>query len=160
MSRIAILALRALVLLIGLGAVIVQIALLFPVFTQTLAQERDFTFLPLPIVVLGVALAVCVEAALIAIWALLSMVRRDAIFTQRAFRWVDVIIGAGLVATLLVGGFGILVIGIALRDDAPGLIAIVGGVVVAGLAFVLLMIVMRGLLRNATAMRSELSEVV
>ncbi len=160
MSRFAILALRALVLLIGVGAVIVQIALLFPVFTQTVAQERDFTFLPLPIVVLGVALAVCVEAALLAIWVLLSMVRADAIFTQRAFRWVDVIIGAGIVATLLVCGFGIPLIGVGLRDDAPGVLVIVGGTVVAGLTFVLLMVVMRGLLRTATAMQAELSEVV
>lgn len=160
MSQIAILTLRAIVLLIGVGAVIVQIALLFPVFTQTLAREQEFTFLPLPIAVLGIALAVCVEAALIAIWALLSMVRRYAIFTQRAFRWVNVIIGAGIVATLLVGGFGIPLIGIGVRDDAPGVFVIVGGAVVAGLAFVLLMIVMRGLLRNATAMQTELSEVV
>lgn len=160
MSHLSILALRALVLVIGLAAVIVQAALLFPVFTQTLAQEQDLTFLPVPIVVLGVALAACVEAALIAVWVLLSMVRRDAIFTSRAFRWVDVIIGAGIVATLLVCGFGIPVIGVGVRDDAPGLIAIVGGLVVAGVAFVLLMIVMRGLLRSATAMQTELSEVV
>ena len=160
MSRIAILTLRAVVLLIGIGTVTVQIALLFPVFTQTLAREQDVTFLPLPVAVLGIALTLCVEAALIAIWALLSMVSRDAIFSRRAFRWVDIIIGSGIVATLLVAGFAIPLIGIGLRDDAPGIIAIVGGAVVAGLAFVLLMIVMRGLLRNATAMRIELSEVV
>ena len=160
MNRPAILVLRGLVLLIGLGAVIIQIALLFPVLTQTLAQERDLTIPPLPLVVAGVALAGCLEAALAAIWMLLSMVRREAIFSQRAFRWVDVIIGAGSLATLVIAGFGIPLIGLGLREDAPGVVAMVGGTVVAGLAFVLLMVVMRGLLRSATAMRTELSEVI
>ncbi|WGW12511.1 DUF2975 domain-containing protein [Saxibacter everestensis] len=160
MSHFAILALRALVILIGLGALILQLVLIFPVYANTVANESDVTILPVPYAVLGVALAVCVEVALVAVWVLLSMVRRGAIFTQRAFRWVDAIIVAGLAATVLVLAFGIHLIGVAMRDDAPGVIVFVGGAVMAGMAFVLLMVVMRGLLRSATALQSELAEVV
>jgi hypothetical protein len=35
-----------------------------------------------------------------------------------------------------------------------------GGIALAGIAFALLMLVMRGLLRKATMLRSELAEVV
>jgi hypothetical protein len=45
-------------------------------------------------------------------------------------------------------------------DDAPGLILVGGGIALAGAAFSLLMLVMRGLLRKATMLRSELAEVV
>ena len=45
-------------------------------------------------------------------------------------------------------------------DAAPGLILVGGGVVLAGAAFALLMVVMRSLLRNATTLRRELDEVV
>ena len=44
--------------------------------------------------------------------------------------------------------------------DAPGLTAFALGGVICAAAFVLLMIVMRGLLRSATGLRSELAEVV
>lgn len=45
-------------------------------------------------------------------------------------------------------------------DDSPGLGGIGLGVAVAGVAFALLMVVMRGLLRNATVLRHALDEVV
>jgi hypothetical protein len=161
MSHVAILALRAIVLVIGLGAAIAQAAVLFPVFVQTLAQERDFTTVPVPLAALVVVLAACAEAALVSIWQLLSMVRRGAIFTQRAFRWVDVIIGAGVVATLVLAILAVFVFFVVVPlEDAPGLVAITGGAALCGAAFVLLMVVMRGLLRSATTLQSELAEVV
>ncbi|WP_150308072.1 DUF2975 domain-containing protein [Planctomonas psychrotolerans] len=161
MSSPVILALRALVIVLGLGAVIAQAAVLFPVFVQTVAQEEDFTTVPVAIAVLVVVLAACAEAALFAIWQLLSMVRRDAIFTPRAFRWVDLIIGAGLVVTVILLALSVYVFVVILPiEDAPGLLAITGGAALCAAAFVLLMVVMRGLLRSATSLRSELAEVV
>ncbi|GGS60030.1 hypothetical protein GCM10010270_33460 [Streptomyces violaceus] len=107
----------------------------------------------------------CVQVALVAVWMLLTMVQRDAIFTPRAFRWVDVIIGASVVATVLaLGVAGHLALAeIPSLDDGmdveSALVAATAGVAV-GAAFAMLMVVMRSLLRKATSLQSEMAEVV
>jgi hypothetical protein len=154
MSHLVIRALRVLLILIALGALGVQILLVVLVATHPEADLADPAVL---YVLLGVGAIACVEVALVAIWVLLSMVRRGAIFDERAFRWVDVITAAGPVAAVLVA---VMCAHAGELDDAPGLILIGGGVVVAGAAFALLMVVMRGLLRSATVLRRELDEVV
>ncbi len=154
MSRLVILALRVLLVLIGLGAVGAQVVIVVVVATH---PEVDLTDRAVAYAALGVAAVACVEVALVALWVLLSRVRRGAIFDERAFRWVDVITGAGLVAALLVAA---LCAHVSELDDAPGLVLIGGGVAAAGAAFALLMVVMRGLLRTATVLRLELDEVV
>lgn len=161
MSSITILAIRALIVVTGIAALAAQFAILFPVAANALAQERKSDTLDLPVAVILFTLALAGEAILVALWSLLSMVRRGAIFSERAFRWVDVIIGAGVVATGVLAVVAVvLTINVALPDDAPGLILVSGGLVIGGLAFVLLMLVMRGLLRSATSLQSELEEVV
>jgi hypothetical protein len=154
MSHLVIRALRVLLILIALGALGVQVLLVVLVATHPEADMADPAVL---YVILGVGAIACVEVALVAIWVLLAMVRRGAIFDERAFRWVDVITVAGPVAAVLVA---VLCAHAGELDDAPGLILIGGGVVVAGAAFALLMVVMRGLLRSATVLRRELDEVV
>lgn len=154
MSRLVILALRVLLVLLALGAVGAQGVIVFVVATH---PETDLADRAVAYSVLGVAAIACVEVALVALWVLLSMVRRAAIFDDRAFRWVDVITVAGLVAAVLVAA---LCAHVGEIDDAPGLVLIGGGVAVGGAAFALLMVVMRGLLRSATLFRRELDEVV
>jgi hypothetical protein len=154
MSRLVILALRVLLVLIALGALGAQVLLIVLVATHPEADLADPAVL---YVMLGVAAIACVELALGALWVLLAMVRRGAIFDERAFRWVDVIAVAGLVAAVLVAA---LCAHAGELDDAPGLVLIGGGVGMGGIAFALLMVVMRGLLRSATTLRRELDEVV
>jgi hypothetical protein len=158
MTQLAILLLRAALVVLGLGVLFGQI-IVIPAIGRDLGEisARATT----PSTVLGIAVAVCFQVVLVAIWLLLSMVRRGAIFSRRAFRWVDVIIAAGVVATALLLGFAALVyLEIEPPLDAPGLVLIALGAVVGGGAFVLLMVVMRGLLRSATSLQSELAEVV
>ena len=154
MSHVVIRALRALLVLLALGALTAQVVIVFVVATN---PETDLTDRAVAYAVLGVAAIACLEVVLVALWALLAMVRRDAIFDERAFRWVDSISVAGLVAGLLVAG---LCAHVGELDDAPGLILIGGGIGLGGVAFALLMVVMRGLLRSATGFRRELDEVV
>jgi hypothetical protein len=109
----------------------------------------------------GILTVLCVQIALVAVWVLLSMVRKGAIFSDRAFRWVDVIIAVAGLATLLTLAVGIhLYYVVNPILDAPGMVAIAVALTILGSAFVLLMFVMRGLLRSATSMHSELAEVV
>jgi hypothetical protein len=154
MSPLVIRTLRVLLAVLALGALGAQVVIVVLVATH---PETDLTDRAVAYALLGVAAITCVQAALVALWVLLSMVRRGAIFDERAFRWVDVITGAGFVTALLVAA---LCAHVGELDDAPGLILIGGGVAVAGAAFALLMIVMRGLLRSATGFRRELDGVV
>ncbi|MHA6630594.1 DUF2975 domain-containing protein [Pseudonocardia sichuanensis] len=155
MSQLVILALRGLLVLIALGAVGLQVVLAVVIATQLAAP--DTVILAVAYSASGIAAVACVEVALVALWVLLSMVRRGAIFDERAFRWVDVISVAGLVAAVLVAA---LCVHAGEIDDAPGLVLIGGGIGLSGVAFALLMVVMRGLLRAATVFRRELDEVV
>lgn len=108
---------------------------------------------------------VCVQVALVAVWMLLTMVQRDAIFTPRAFRWVDTIIGCSLVATLLAIG----VTGHLTVTDIPspsdgmeviGALAAAIASVGVGAAFAMLIVIMRNLLHKATELQTEIAEVV
>lgn len=155
MSQLVILALRALLVLIALGALGGQVLII--VLLALDVSGPDAAVLAVAYSILAVGAIACVEVALAALWILLSMVRRGAIFDERAFRWVDVISVAGLVAAILVAA---LCVHFGEIDDAPGLVGIGLGIAVAGAAFALLMVVMRGLLRNATVLRRELDEVV
>ncbi|MEU6267355.1 DUF2975 domain-containing protein [Saccharopolyspora shandongensis] len=114
------------------------------------------------VTIIGVA---CVQAVLVAVWMLLSMVRRDAIFTPRAFRWVDIIIGASVVATLLaIGTAGHLsVASIPSPDDGMDVISALAAAVACvgvGTLFAMLVVVMRSLLRKATDLQAEIAEVI
>ncbi|MGW7351596.1 DUF2975 domain-containing protein [Streptomyces sp. NPDC054784] len=153
----------------------VALALLAGLFGQavviptTAADEVD-RFPPygpyeLPYVTVAVLGVACVQVALVATWVLLGMVRRDALFTPRAFRWVDMIIGASAAATLLALGVTghLLVADIPSPDDGMELLgalftAAAGTGVGAG--FALLVVVMRGLLHKATHLQTELAGVV
>ena len=160
MSRLAIVALRILLVLVIVGLVCAQV-IIIPIASREFGEAFGSEAVGIFYTVVGVAFVVCVEVALVAIWLLLSMVSRDAIFSSRAFRWVDVIIGAGLVATALAIAVAVhMYLVIEPRLDAPGLIVLAGTGVLGAASFVALMIVMRGLLRSATAMQGELAEVV
>ena len=155
MSPLVIRALRALLVVLGTGALGVGVLVTLLAATRIDGSDAGPRGIVYAVGVVG-ALA-CLEAALLALWVLLSMVRRGAIFSERAFRWVDVISVAGGIAAVQVAA---LLAHAGEIDDAPGLVLIAGGVAVAGAAFALLMVVMRGLLRNATVLRRELDEVV
>ena len=155
MSSAVIHLLRFILMLFALCALAVQGLIVVGLATQL---DPKAPRMLLTIYGTGVIVAVAsMQVAMVAVWVLLSMVRRDDIFDPRAFRWVSVITAAGPAAALPLAAvcmhFGEV-------DDAPGLILIGGGIALAGAAFTLLMLVMRGLLRKATMLRSELAEVV
>ncbi|SDD90291.1 DUF2975 domain-containing protein [Glycomyces harbinensis] len=109
---------------------------------------------------------VCIQVALVAMWMLLNMIDREALFTQRAFLWVDTIIGASVAATLLALGIvgHLLFAGV---PEPPGqdmaALGALGGAVLctgAGAAFAMLVTILRGLLRKAADLQAEMSEVV
>ena len=159
MKRLTVLALRVLIVILFLGTLTAQ-AWFIPQLAAEAAEEfPELAYLAIPYSVLLIVTVACVQVVFLALWVLLSRVRRGAIFTEQSFAWVNTIIGAGILATALVFALGIHLLGI-VDVGPPPLGMLMSAIVVAGAAFVLIMIVMRGLLRSATALQSELEEVV
>ena len=160
MTRLAIAALRAVLVVLLLCALAAQV-IIVPAIARDVSGSPSLDGVAVAYVAAVAIVIMCAQAALVAIWALLGRVRRGSIFSARAFVWVDVIIASGLVATAILVSLALHVyLVIEPPLDAPGLVVISGGAAALGTAFVLLMIVMRSLLRAATGFRGELDEVV
>ena len=121
------------------------------------AERSDDPFWHLPLLVVLEAELVCVEVVIVTTWVLLGMVRNDRIFSDAAFRWVDVIIGAIAAAWLIWAGLGAYV---ALTSDDPGLPLVLAIMLLVGAVVGLLMLVMRALLTQATTLRADMEAVI
>lgn len=159
MGRVTIAMLRVLLVVIMLGALAAQLWF-FPALAGELARtypELDWLRWPMLVIVWLIILGA--QVVLIAIWVLLGMVERDSVFSTGAFRWVDVIIVAAVIDTVLVlGVFALLSFGA--NANPPGLMLTQLALVVCGAAFALLMLVMKRLLQQASQLTAELSEVI
>ncbi|GEK23510.1 DUF2975 domain-containing protein [Cellulomonas xylanilytica] len=165
MGRLAILALRAVIALMFASLLVVQ-GMVVPAIGRDLEEAGpDVAHLQWPMMIIVFLGVLAVQVALVCIWQLLTMVRRDTVFSAAAFRYVDIIIGAAVGATLLA-----IVLSFLLapgEDVAPGivLLIVIGGMGTAGIA--LLVLVLRILLAKAmaldttaTTLRAELDEVI
>lgn len=139
------------------------------VIPATAADEVDrfpaYAPLATPYTLLAVLGVACVQVALVAVWRLLGMARHGAIFTPRAFRWVDVIIGSSAVATLLALGAAahLALAEIPSPDGGMDVVSALAAAITAagvGAAFAMLIVIMRSLLRKAAALQSEMAEVI
>jgi hypothetical protein len=158
MNRLASRLLRVALVVLLLGTVLAQ--LLVPVSaSQTGTTIPEVAYLVVPYSVAAILFIACVQVALLVVWRLLSLVDGGVIFTRRALRWVDVITACAVVATVLSVGVLIHMLGFVPGGGGPT-IYFMAACIAGGLAFVLLMIVMRGLLESAIADRSELDEVI
>jgi hypothetical protein len=158
MNMLASRLLRVVLVVLLFGTVLAQV--LLPVFASE--EGRIFpevAYLVVPYSVAAILFIGCGQVALLVVWRLLSMVDGGVIFTRRALRWVDVITACGAVATALSAGVMIHMLGFVPGGGGP-MIYYLGACVVGGLAFLLLMVVMRGLLASAIADRTELDEVI
>jgi len=149
--------LRVVLIVLLLGTVLAQV-LVWVVASEEARIFPEVAYLVVPYSVAGILFIGCGQVALLAVWRLLSMVNDGVIFTRRALRWVDVITACAAVATVLSAGVLIHLLGF-VGVHIPRVLWL-AACVAGGLAFVLLMLVMRGLLESAIADRTELDEVV
>ena len=141
-----------------LGTFLTQVLIIPLLAAETALANPEVAYLRWPYVAGAVAVVACVQVAIVCVWRLLGFVRTGSIFSTRAFRWVDVIIGAiGAAVAILVVMFIHLTVIAAMPPAA--FLFLIGGVV-SGLCLALLMVVMRGLLVRATQLESDLSEVI
>lgn len=150
-------ALKALIVVMILFMLAGQALVIPGVAVQTAMQYPEYAYLKVPGIVIAVAFLLCVQLALVCVWRLLSLVRASSIFSRDAFKWVDVILALVIGATLLIFTSFITLTAVGISSPA-NVLCILG--VILGSGFALLVVVLRGLLRKASQLEQDLSEVV
>ncbi len=126
-------------------------------FAHVAHEHPEEAHLRWPLTFFVGVLILCVQVVVVCTWRLLSMVRQDVIFTARALRWVDVIIGALGTGWVLAAAGSLWAVWGA---DDPGTPLLLFVILLVGAAFGLVVVVLRELLRQAGSLRSELAEVI
>jgi hypothetical protein len=123
-----------------------------------MAQENpEMAYLRWPATAVTVFWVLCVEVVVVCTWQLLTLVKTDRIFTATSLVWVNGIVWAivagwvTLVAVFLYVGF---------HASDPGLPLLLFLLTVGVTVLGLLMFVMRALLRQATALRTDMEAVI
>lgn len=163
MGKLAVLALRA-VIVVGLGVSLFVEAVVLPAVWRDFEESDAPTWAQVTVVTLAALLILTIQVTAVCVWRLLTMVRRGTVFSHGAFRYVDIVFVAMIVAALCVFGFAV---ALAPGDAAPGIVLIVCGVSLAIGGVALIVLVLRMLLAQAVAttaeaqqMRDELDEVI
>jgi hypothetical protein len=126
-------------------------------FAYMADQHPEDADLRWPLTAVTVFWVVCIQVVVLCTWKLLALVEADRIFSEVSFRWVNAIIGAIAAAgAVLLGVF--LVVGFSADD--PGILVLLFLLLVGVTVLALLMVVMRGLLRQATLLRTDLDAVI
>ena len=161
MGRLTILTLRVVIALSLAGSLVVQTVIVPLLWQDTEGGELWRRITLMVIIVFGV---LTMQVFAVCVWQLLTLVRRGAVFSPAAFKWVNIIIGSIIAAAIALFGLAVLM---ALGEAAPGAVGIVCGFSLALFGMALLVVVMRMLLRQAIdrdaearALRSEMDEVI
>ncbi|OXM50137.1 hypothetical protein CFP71_28735 [Amycolatopsis thailandensis] len=126
-------------------------------FAHLARQDPEMAYLRWPATAVSVFWVLCVQVVIVATWQLLTLVKRDRIFTEASLKWVDAIVWAILAGWLVLAGVFLYV---GFNADDPGLPLLLFLVLIGVAVLFFLMIVMRTLLRQATSLRSDLEQVI
>ncbi|WP_285103826.1 DUF2975 domain-containing protein [Promicromonospora sp. MEB111] len=168
MNPLATRLLRLVIVLLFLGVALVQLVVLPELSAGVASSYPEAASLRVPTLAWSIAVLVPAQVVLVGIWRLLALVRRDAVFSPDAFRWVDLIVWASVGACVLaLGLLSWLTVRTLDFGMQPGIgLALIGCAVLAG-GIALLVVVLRGLLvkavgwkGEAAALRIELDEVI
>jgi len=163
MGKLTVHALRAVLVVVLAGSVLIQAGMVWVVASGRDPEDGSVRLTALRLVtILGM---VSVQVALVCVWRLVTMVRRGTVFSHAAFRYVDMMIGAIVAAALV--WFTVTAINAPGQREDPGVTAIMGGIGVGILGVALIVLVLRMLLAQAVArdveatqMQAELDEVI
>jgi hypothetical protein len=153
----AVAALRVFLVLMFGVLLLFQVMSLPGQFRHMAQESPDMAYLRWPLTAVTVFWVLCVQVVIVAIWKLLTLVKKDRIFSEASLKWVDAIvwaIAAGWVVYQVVFLF------VGFNADDPGVPLVMFllsiGITVVGL----LMVVMRALLRQATMLRADMESVI
>lgn len=147
-------AIALLIALLGVCQIVV-----IPATAVAMGQRYpEFASLVVPGTVIGIVFVLSAQVVLVCVWRLLSLVRADSIFTDRAYVWVDLSLWCVALATALVVGSLVLLSLAGASPPSITLLCLIG--IVVGGCLSLLIVVLRGLVRKASQLEHDLSEVV
>ncbi|KND40531.1 MULTISPECIES: DUF2975 domain-containing protein [Streptomyces] len=163
MGKLTVGALRAVLVVVLVGTVFVQVSMVWTLISGNDPEDGSLPLTPLRVItIMGMVAA---QVVLVCVWRLVTMVRRGTVFSDAAFRYVDVVIGAIVAAALL--WFAVTALNAPGQRDDPGVSVIMAGIGVAILGVALLVLLLRMLLAQAVArdvaatrMQAELDEVI
>ena len=140
------------------GILVVFQVLSFPgKFAYMAEAHPEQAHLRWPLTAIAVFFLLCVQVVVVSTWKLLTLVKKDRIFTRASMVWVDAIVWAIAAAWVVLAAIFLYV---GFQADDPGMPMLLF-LMVVGLAVVgLVMVVMRALLQQATALRSDMEEVI
>jgi hypothetical protein len=156
-NRLAVIALRIVLVAAFLLLVLFQVMSLPGQFAHMAAENPERAWLQWPLTIFAILEVACVQVVIVSTWKLLTMVKRDQIFSRRAFVWVDAIMWAIAAAWAMLAVFSAIVV---LNADDPGVPILLILALVAGAAVGLVVVVLRALLRQAADLRSDLEAVI
>jgi hypothetical protein len=164
-GKLTVLALRAVLMALLAGSLFVQTVMVALLANDLEELDAELAYLRTPILVITVLGIATAQVVLVSVWRLVTMVRRGTVFSHAAFRYVHIVIGAFVAAALVV--FALAVVLAPGEAVAPGVVLLIGGIVLALLGVALIVLVLRMLLAQAVArdveaarMRAELDEVI
>ena len=156
MNRLVVPALRVLLGCLFLGAVVVQVWIIPQVAADMEKVNPEVSYLEVPYAVLAIVTVVCAQVVIVALWALLPRVGRHTVFSTSVLPWLDTMIVAGIIATVLPLTVEVHLLAI-VGAGPPTILLLLTGAAIACAAFVLLTVMARHLLRIAIGLRDELA---
>jgi len=160
-GSLAIVLLRVVIALSFAGSLFVQFWMM-PIIWNDLSELPDW--LRVTAVLLLILEVVALQVIAVCIWQLLTLVRRGTVFSDVAFRYVDVVIGAITAGSVVTAVIAVMLVP---GEIAPGVVGLICGasLVIAGVAlvvYVLRMLLKQAVTREVEAehLRSELDEVI
>ncbi|GAB3726361.1 DUF2975 domain-containing protein [Amycolatopsis oliviviridis] len=126
-------------------------------FAYLARHDPEMAYLRWPATAVSVFWVLCVQVVIVATWQLLTLVKRDRIFTEASLKWVDAIVWSILAGWLVLAGVFLYV---GFNADDPALPLLLFLALTGGAVLFFLMIVLRTLLRQATSLRSDLEQVI
>jgi hypothetical protein len=156
-TRLAVLALRIVLVVAFLLLVLFQVMSLPGQFAHMAAENPEQAYLQWPLTIFAILEVACVQVVILSTWKLLTMVRKDNIFSRGALVWVDAIMWAIAAAWAMLAVFSTIVV---LNADDPGVPLLLFLILVAGAAVGLVVVVLRALLRQASDLRADMEAVI
>ena len=163
MGKLTVHALRTVLSMVLTGTALIQVLMVWTLITGDDPEDGSLPLTSLRLItILGL---VTVQVILVCVWRLVTMVRRGTVFSDAAFRYVDIVIGAIVTAAFV--WLTVTAINAPGQRDDPGVTLIMGGIAVAILGVALIVLVLRMLLAQAVArdveatqLKAELNEVI
>jgi hypothetical protein len=127
------------------------------------AAGDPFGHLGWTILVAAELAALGLQVVIVCTWRLLGMVQKDRIFSGASLRWVDAIVWTFVIAwVVLVAVSAYISLSIYLTPELrdPGLPILLFGIALIATVLVLLMLILRALLRQATVLRADMDVVI